>query len=219
MTENLQVYGVQRLVPVVVRYCLNVGWGALITYYDESGNWYGFDDFKGISDYVINAEGEYTCVCDLGSLCIKENQPYGISYLQALEMVIDGVDEGDKTNIEVKGVRAYYNGEAIEDAVMPDGTKIPIATAALIVEGDESSDDASSLDSSQQDSRTAESTTESSAPDSLSAADNSSVAESSKTDGSSKKESDSSSSMPAILTAAGAAVFVAIIAVIIKKKK
>ena len=220
MTENLQVYGVQRLVPVVVRYCLNVGWGALITYYDESGNWYGFDDFKGISDYVINAEGKYTCVCDLGSLCIKENQPYGISYLQALEMVIDGVDEGDKTNIEVKGVRAYYNGEAIEDAVMPDGTKIPIATAALIVEGDESSDDASSLDSSQQDSSTAESTTESSAPDSSSAADNSSVSDSSKAaDDSSKKESESSTSITIAMIAAGAAVLIAIFAAITKKKK
>ena len=198
----------------------NIGWGALITYYDESGNWYGFDDFKGISDYVINAEGEYTCVCDLGSLCIKENQPYGISYLQALEMVIDGVDEGDKTNIEVKSVRAYFNGEAIEDAVMPDGTRIPIETAALIVEGDESAANTSSDTQSQQDSSTEESTADSSTAESSSAADNSSVSDSSKAaDDSSKKESESSTSITIALIAAGAAVLVAIIAVIIKKKK
>ena len=189
----------------------NVGWGALITYYDESGNWYSFDDFKGISDYVINAEGEYTCVCDLGSLCIKENQPYGISYLQALEMVIDGVDEGDKTNIEVKGVRAYYNGEAIEDAVMPDGTRIPIETAALIVEGDESAADTSSDTQSQQDSSTAESS---------SAENSSSVSDSSKAaDDSSKKESESSTSITIALIAAGAAVLIAVFAAITKKKK
>ena len=199
----------------------NVGWGALITWYDDSGNWFGFSDFKGTSDYVINGDGEYTLVCDLGKFCLAQEQPYGINILQALEMVIDGVDEGDPTVIEVKSVRQYYNGEAVESAKLPDGTEIPIETAALILDDSSIDDTASGIDSeSSDDTSTVESTADTSSEAASSIADNNSAVktESTVSDNSSKDDESSSNALLFGGIGAGAVLLIIIIAVIIKKK-
>ena len=96
----------------------NVGWGGLLTFYSGDGNWFGYEDFQGISDYVINSEGEYTVVCDLDKL-VKAQGEEGLEELLALEMVIDGVEEGDPTNIEVKSARVYFVGDEVESPVLP----------------------------------------------------------------------------------------------------
>ena len=96
----------------------NIGWGGLLTFYSGDGNWFGYEDFQGISDYVINSEGEYTVVCDLDKL-VKAQGEEGLEELLALEMVIDGVEEGDPTNIEVKSARVYFVGDEVESPVLP----------------------------------------------------------------------------------------------------
>ncbi|MGN0633725.1 MAG: hypothetical protein ACI4JW_07625 [Oscillospiraceae bacterium] len=197
-----------------------VGWGALLTYFDGSGNWYGFNDFKGISDYTINGDGEYTLVCDLGTICINEGQPYGLAMLQALEMVIDGVDEGDPTTIEVKSARVYYAGEEIEDAVLPDGTTIPIETAALILEGEEpaesETDSAESASEDATSSTAEESVTEETEAEVSEAAEKSSSASDSKKD---KEEESSSPVLPIVLISCGAVLVVAVVALVVRKRK
>ena len=195
----------------------NVGWGGLITFFDGSGNWFGYDDFKGISDYVINSEGEYTVVCDLGALCIKNGQPDGIDYLQALEMVIDGVEAGDPTVIEVKSARVYFAGEAVESAKLPDGTEIPIETAALNIEEESSADQ-----SSEAESQTSESTAESAAEEISSQEDSSSVSDTSSTaqaETESDEEKSDNGNMLLFGGIAAAVVVILAIVIIIRRKK
>ena len=197
-----------------------VSWGALLTYYDGSGNWYGFNDFKDISGYTINGDGEYTLVCDLGSLCLREDQPYGLAMLQALEMVIDGVEEGDPTTIEVKSARVYFAGEEIEDAVLPDGTAIPIETPALIVEDGEEGSEESAAEASDSEEAQPETGTEETTAASVEepAVDETAAAK----DDTSYKDEDvkkNSSALPIALCSAGAVAVIAIIAAAFRKKK
>ncbi|SDA30639.1 hypothetical protein SAMN02910447_03223 [Ruminococcus sp. YE71] len=198
----------------------NVGWGALLTYYDESGNWYGFEDFKGISDYVINSNGEYTVVCDLGKLCLREEQPYGLAMMQALEMVIDGVDEGDPTTIEVKSARVYFAGEPVESAVMPDGTEIPIETAAILTgEEDETSSADESADSAEAESSAADVSSEAAGSEGSDVSAASSAAESTASAAKDEDKDEGSSLNFGAITAVCGAVIVAVAAVIVLRKK
>ena len=196
----------------------NIGWGALITWYDESGNWYGFEDFKGTSDYVINSNGEYTVVCDLGKFSLAHEQTYGINMLQALEMVVDGVEEGDKTVIEVKSARQYYNGEAIENAKLPDGTEIPIETAALTLDDESTADASSESDSSIATDSSAETADSSSQVESKADSSSASKADSSVSD-SSKSDEDKSNMSIFIIISIGAVILITVVITIASRKK
>ncbi len=200
----------------------DIGWGALLTYYDGSGNWYGYDDFKGNSDYTITGDGEYTLVCDLGKFCIAQDQPYGLAMLQALEMVINDVEEGDPTTIEVKSARIYMAGEPVESAVLPDGTEIPIETAAILT-GDEEETEGSAAESAAEeageDTGTEEAPADSAAEEKETAAETTAAV---KEDKDSKDEDSGEGTSKGIIfgaIAAAAAAVIAVIAVLKSKKK
>ncbi len=125
-----------------------VSWGANIDFWDDaSTTWCGTGAFEGISEYTVNSNGEYTLVCNLQEMADARGKE-GIAHMQTCEMVLNNVPENDTTTIEVKSARIYVDGEAVENAVLPDGTEISITNRPVVTDTDESgTDDSSQTDS------------------------------------------------------------------------
>lgn len=128
----------------------SVSWGGNIDFFnDASTTWCGTDAFSGISEYTIAGNGEYTLVCDLAAMTSAQGKE-GISHLQTCEMVIGNVASGDTTQIEVKSARIYVDGEAPEEAVIPDNSgeeSQPDENSSAVESVSESSGSSSAADS------------------------------------------------------------------------
>ncbi len=108
-----------------------ITWGSNLNFIGDNGStWCGTGTFEGISNYVINREGEYVVTCDLAALA-KAQGKEGIAWLQTCEMVIGNLTEGDKTIINVKEANIYLPGEVVPADNAPKSNEEKIDTITI----------------------------------------------------------------------------------------
>lgn len=108
-----------------------ITWGANLNFIGDAGStWCGTGTFEGISNYVINREGEYSVTCNLAALCGAQGKE-GIAWLQTCEMVIGNLTEGDKTVINVKDATIYLPGEEVPEDNAPKSNEVKVDTIVI----------------------------------------------------------------------------------------
>lgn len=132
--------------------------------------------------------------------------------------ILSFIDSRDDIGIILVSADEYCAGEEIEDAVLPDGTAIPIETPALIVEdGGEDTAESGAESADSADGETAE--TEAATEEEPAAEETTTAAKENAASAKDDKEDKSSSALPAVSITAGAVAVIAVAAVIVRKKK